>query len=220
MVKNGVSGRLEEFVGAGGTAVFSYLSGYVDENDRITLGGYPGKLRKLTGIWVEETDSLPETEQNSFCYEGKTYPAGLLCDIMHTEGAEVLARYREDFYAGTPVITRNRYGDGLAYYVGTRSGEEFYLRLFTDVCKEKGMRTASHDTVETAAALSEKGIEMTVRKKGGVEYLFLLNHSGKKQELAVSVSGKDLLSGREICRGEVFAIDAAGVILVKVLERV
>ena len=90
---------------------------------------------------------------------------GLLCDIMHTEGAEVLARYREDFYAGTPVITRNRYGDGLAYYVGTRSGEEFYLRLFTDVCKEKGMRTASHDTVETAAALSEKGIEMTVRKK-------------------------------------------------------
>ena len=83
MVKNGVSGRLEEFVGAGGTAVFSYLSGYVDENDRITLGGYPGKLRKLTGIWVEETDSLPETEQKSFCYEGKTYPAGLLCDIMH-----------------------------------------------------------------------------------------------------------------------------------------
>ena len=75
---------------------------------------------------------------------------------MHTEGAEVLARYREDFYAGTPVITRNRYGDGLAYYVGTRSGEEFYLRLFTDVCKEKGMRTASHDTVETAVALSEK----------------------------------------------------------------
>ena len=52
------------------------------------------------------------------------------------------------------------------------------------------------------------------------EYLFLLNHSGKKQELAVSVNGKDLLSGREICRGEVFAIDAAGVILVKVLERV
>lgn len=220
MVKDGVSGRLEEFVRAGGTAVFSYLSGYVDENDRITLGGYPGKLRELTGIWVEETDSLPETEQNSFCYEGKTYPAGLLCDIMHTEGAEVLARYREDFYAGTPVITRNRYGDGLAYYVGTRSGGDFYLRLFTDVCKEKGLRTASHDTVETAAALSEKGIEMTVRKKDGVEYLFLLNHSGKKQELAVSVSGTDLLSGREICRGEVFAVDAAGVMLVRVLERV
>ena len=130
MVKNGVSERLEEFVRTGGTAVFSYLSGYVDENDRITLGGYPGKLRELCGIWVEETDSLPETEQNSFCYEGKLYPAGLLCDIMHTEGAEVLACYREDFYAGTPVITRNQYGDGLAYYVGTRSGEDFYLRFF------------------------------------------------------------------------------------------
>ena len=74
--------------------------------------------------------------------------------------------------------------------------------------------------METAAALSEKGIEMTVRKKDGVEYLFLLNHSGKKQELTVSVSGTDLLSGREICRGEVFSVDAAGVMLVRVLERV
>ena len=218
MVKNGVSERLEEFVRTGGTAVFSYLSGYVDENDRITLGGYPGKLRELCGIWVEETDSLPETEQNSFCYEGELYPAGLLCDIMHTEGAEVLARYREDFYAGTPVITRNQYGDGLAYYVGTRSGEDFYLRFFADRCKEKGLRTASHDTVETAAALSEKGIEITVREKDGVEYLFLLNHSGKRQELAVSAGGTDLLSGREIPGGEVFAIDAAGVMLVKAAE--
>ena len=43
-----------------------------------------------------------------------------------------------------------------------------------------------------------------------------MNHSGKKQELAVSVGGKDLLSGREICRGEMFAVDAAGVMLVKV----
>ena len=72
--------------------------------------------------------------------------------------------------------------------------------------------------METAAALSEKGIEITVREKDGVEYLFLLNHSGKRQELAVSAGGTDLLSGREIHGGEAFAIDAAGVMLVKAAE--
>lgn len=30
----------------------------MNENDLVTLGGYPGELRDLLGIWVEEIDSL------------------------------------------------------------------------------------------------------------------------------------------------------------------
>lgn len=215
MVKGEAAERLEEFVRSGKTAVFSYLSGYVDENDRITMGGYPGKLRELCGIWVEETDSLPETEQNSFCYGGRVYPAKLLCDIMHPEGAGVLSVYQEDFYAGTPVITRNSYGNGQAYYVGTRSNREFYRAFLADLCREMGLKTASHDSVETAASLSEKGIEMTVREKDGVEYLFILNHSDREQGVAVSIRGTDLLTGQEIHSGSEFALQAAGVMIVR-----
>jgi beta-galactosidase len=43
----------------------------------------------------------------------------IVASIMHPEGSNVLAVYGGDgFYAGTPAITVNMFGDGLAYYVG------------------------------------------------------------------------------------------------------
>jgi beta-galactosidase GanA len=35
-----------------------YMSGLVDENDRCIFGEYPGKLKDVLGIWVEEVDAL------------------------------------------------------------------------------------------------------------------------------------------------------------------
>ena len=35
------------------------------------------------------------------------------------EGAEVVGHLQPDFYAGTPAVTRHRFGAGHAWYVGT-----------------------------------------------------------------------------------------------------
>ncbi|MDQ1740783.1 MAG: beta-galactosidase, partial [Pseudonocardiales bacterium] len=45
---------LAAFVEAGGTVLVSYFSGIVDPHDHIVLGGYPGVLRELLGIRIEE----------------------------------------------------------------------------------------------------------------------------------------------------------------------
>ena len=50
-------------VAAGGTALVTYFSGIVDENDHIRLGGYPGAFRELLGVRVEEFSPLREGEQ-------------------------------------------------------------------------------------------------------------------------------------------------------------
>ncbi len=42
---------------------------------------------------------------------------------MHSEGAEVLATYESDFYAGMPAVTKNSYGKGHVYYVATQLEE-------------------------------------------------------------------------------------------------
>ncbi|MGL1409769.1 beta-galactosidase trimerization domain-containing protein, partial [Vibrio parahaemolyticus] len=45
---------MTDWVAAGGTAVVTYYSGIVDENDRVWAGGYTGPLRDALGIHVEE----------------------------------------------------------------------------------------------------------------------------------------------------------------------
>ena len=109
MMKGDVAKRLQGFVERGGTLVTTVMSGLADENDRCVYGAYPGPLKEMLGIWVEETDALRPYEKNVMKITGKwklprdTYECGFLCDLIHPEsGAEVLACYGEDFYAGMP----------------------------------------------------------------------------------------------------------------------
>lgn len=64
----------------------TFFSGIADEHDLVVTGGYPGRLKDIFGIWVEESDALSPGVKNGFTWNGKHYPAELLCDIMHMEG--------------------------------------------------------------------------------------------------------------------------------------
>lgn len=193
MVKGDVDERMKKYVKSGGRIVFTYMSGYVNENDYITVGGYPGKLREMAGIWAEEIDALAEEDANEFQFGGEDYKATLLCDILHLEGAQALASYEKDFYKGTPVITENYYGNGKVYYVGTRSERRFYRKFLEGICKECGIEPVLK---------GGEGIEITKRSKEGKHYYFLLNHAAETKEFEVPFSGIELLGQSEIHRGQ------------------
>lgn len=74
----------------------------MDENDLCFLGGFPGPLREVTGIWSEEIDSLYDNERNHMAINNlqgmkNEYEIVDYCDLIHPETAEVLAQYKEDF---------------------------------------------------------------------------------------------------------------------------
>ena len=55
-------------------------------------GGYPGPLREMAGIWVEEIDALAPEQYNIVTFkDGSQSKCKIVCDLMHLEGAEVLA---------------------------------------------------------------------------------------------------------------------------------
>ena len=58
----GVAETLEAYVADGGTFITGYMAGIHDEHDLVVPGGYPGKLRRLMGVWVEEIDALAPGE--------------------------------------------------------------------------------------------------------------------------------------------------------------
>lgn len=206
MTKPGVDERIREFVKAGGTFVTTCFSGYVDENDRVITGGYPGRLRDILGVWVEESDALPEHKSNRFICENQEYPAEILCDILHPEGAETLAEYQEDFYAGTPVLTENSFGKGKAYYVGTCSGDEFYRDFTRRLCREQ--------QIVPAAEVMEE-IEAVRRRGEQAEYLFLLNHGDGEQEISIPEQCLELTQGKEYRQGERVFLPAKGVMILR-----
>ena len=126
MLKDGTDKRIEEYVENGGNFVATYLTGLVDKDDLCFLGGFPANnLKKVFGIWNEETDSLPEGIKNSVSYNGKKYDVVHVCDIIHANEAEVLGTYEKDFYASYPAVTVNSYGKGKAYYVAFRNDDDF-----------------------------------------------------------------------------------------------
>ena len=206
MTKPGADEKIRKFVSEGGTFVTTFLSGLVDEHDLVITGGYPGKLRDILGIWVEETDALPSYMKNSFSWNGKDYDCGLICDIMHMENAQALACYDKDFYEGTPVLSKNEFGTGHAYYVATRAGQDFYADFLNKVLKEQGVEPVFKPC---------KGVEITLRRKEETNFLFFLNHNPQETVLIAEKPGTDLLTGKEYRPGDEIVLQTKGVVLFK-----
>lgn len=196
MVKPGFAKRVEEFVAGGGTFVTTFFSGIVNENDLVTLGGYPGELRTVLGIWAEEIDALLPGRTNQIVMKESwgalsgQYECGILCDLIHAEGAQVLAEYGSDFYQGMPVVTVNRFGQGRAYYVASSPDAAFLQGFLKNLCEEKGIQPLLD---------APEGVEVARRVKDGKAFLFLLNHNEGSAEVAIgSEAMKDLLAQTEV----------------------
>lgn len=200
MVKPGFAKRVEQFVASGGTFVTTFFSGIVNENDVVTLGGYPGELRNLLGIWAEEIDALYPGQKNEMVMKAELgslqgrYSCGILCDIIHAETAEVLAEYGTDFYKGRPVLTRNRFSKGQAYYVASSPDAGFLEDFLGHLSREQGI-----DSLLEAP----EGVEVTERVKGDRSMMFVLNHHAEEKVIQIGPSPQtDLITG-ETMSGEV-----------------
>ncbi|MBB6480401.1 beta-galactosidase [Spirochaeta isovalerica] len=189
MVRMSEKENLESYVAAGGYLITTYFSGIVDENDQVYMGGYPGALRNLTGIWVEEVDALYRDQTNQIETGGEKYDCGLICEVIHLEGAEAIACFREDYYAGMPAVTENSFGKGKVLYLGTQPDRE-YLKYILD---DYGAAAGIDRIVEP-----QDDLEVTVRVKEGKQYLFLLNHSDKLKKVDPRGSWTNILTGEKL----------------------
>ena len=84
MVKDGMKEALENFVKNGGILITTFMSGIVGQSDNVYLGGYPGPLREMAGVWVEEIDALaPEQKNKAKFADGSTAACCLQYDLKH-----------------------------------------------------------------------------------------------------------------------------------------
>ncbi|HDX4051820.1 TPA: beta-galactosidase [Enterobacter soli] len=181
MVREGFAERAEAFVAAGGHLVTTYWSGVVDETDLCHLGGFPGPLRKLVGVWAEEIDCLDDGERNliqglagnASGLQGP-YQVRHLCELIHAESAQVLATYRDDFYAGRPAVTVNRFGKGKAWHVASRNDLPFQRDFFAAIINELALPRAIEGDFPP-------GVVATARTDGETTWVFVQNFTAQQQ---------------------------------------
>ncbi len=181
MLKPGVAQNLERYVAGGGTLLTTFFSGIVDQHDRVVPGGYPGELRKLLGIYVEEFDPWTEEMSNEVIVadgplQGR-YACALWSEVVHLEGAEALGVFASDYYAHGPALTVNRSGDGKAYYLATQPGDELSFKLARMLHQQAGVESL----MEPA-----EGLEVTRRvRSDGRNVYFILNHNDSPEQVTL-----------------------------------
>lgn len=191
----GVADHLESYVSDGGTFVTGYMAGIHDEHDLVVPGGYPGALRGLTGVWVEEIDALAPDEtipvEGLAAADGQ--PVGrIVASLIHCEGAQPFASYGGgDFYAGSPALTVNDFGRGRAYFVGTPLDEAGMDAFMDPIVDSLGL-----PAVDTPGDVS-----LSIRQSDdGTRYAIVINsaHSPVTTDLPLLRGGEDLLAGGQV----------------------
>ncbi len=200
--------KIRNFVEGGGTLIMTYWSGIVDENDRAILGGTPHGLMDVLGLRFEEIDGLYENDSNEMVpVTGNSleinskYTCNKLCELVKTENAEILMTYGSDFYEGKPVLTKNQYKNGEAYYICSDGEQGFFDELCRNIAYKKKLYRSIPAEIPNGIAISE-------RTKNGNRYIFIQNYND--YEVTMDLTGETVMFGNAEGR-----INAYGTIILK-----
>ncbi|MFJ7067948.1 beta-galactosidase [Streptomyces sp. NPDC101115] len=181
--------NLREYVENGGTLVVSCFSGIVDEHDAVHEGGYPGVLRDVLGVTVEEWSPLLAGERVGIAGPGGASLSGdVWTEFVVPRGAETVWTYADGPAAGGPAVTRHRLGRGTAWYVSTRLDAAALDHILGAACADAGVATRSLPRdVEVVRRAGEEG-----------RFLFALNHSAEDAKVPLEGPGTELLTGTPV----------------------
>jgi len=197
VLSEAVAKQLVDFVRNGGVLLADCRTGVKDETNLAYALTLPGLLVPALGIEIEEYESLAlgindkaETGYKIHAESlGGEYPAVSYTDWIKPTGAEALARYDRPYLKDYAAVTRNEFGRGVGWYVGTIvDSDAFYDRLVARVLADAGVR---------ALVRPPDGVEVSVRSNADRGLLFVINHTEQPATVTVPAGKPELLSGGE-----------------------
>jgi beta-galactosidase len=179
------------FANLGGVVLVTSPAGYRTEHNTWVQGPAPGPLASLIGATVLEYDVLSPESPAVLAFDDGDFPVSSYAGLLQLTGAEAIASYTDQFYAGTPAATRAQVGEGAAYYLGAIS---------TPQCVDHILGRALHEAGVTPSPFALPGVEVVPLKveKEWIELSFVLNHTADAVELPLPdrTTCHDLLKGR------------------------
>ncbi|GAB2704108.1 beta-galactosidase [Microbacterium marinum] len=178
--------NLTAYVRGGGTLVVSFFSAVVDENDAVHPGGFAAPLAEALGLRIEEHLPLREGGTAEVAFGDARLSAGVWQEDLVLTTAEARGTYLAGPAEGQAAITRNRLGEGTAWYISTRPDAAGLQAVMAEIYADAGIAPAGTPT----------GVETIVRHGDDADYLVAINHG--TEAVSLDTSGFDLLTQEEI----------------------
>ena len=204
--------RVRDYVVGGGRLVVTYYTGISDEKDHVWLGGYPGSIRDVVGVRVEEFmpmgDDFPGVPDCLGLSNGAV--AHDITDVIGSvDGtATVLETFKDDPWTGmdgAPAIVAHTFGEGRSVYVGARLGRDGIALSLPEILDSLGM----------AEAGGNDGRVLRVEREGADGSRFVFSFNRTHETVRVPVEGEVVVSSFAEVSGETISIKPNGVIVTK-----
>ena len=181
---------LYDYVNNGGTLILGCLTGYKNETGICRMEPVPGPLSNLCGVEVHDFTALTKFDApEQIVCGGRTVSAPIYNEILEPTDGTPIGHFRHNYYDGAPAIVHKATGKGQTYYVGSAFAEDT-AALVADIV---GIKTPLN--LSSVLRLPET-VELAVREKAGIRYIFLLNYKNLPAKITLSTPLKELLSGR------------------------
>ena len=204
--------RVRDYVVGGGRLVVTYYTGISDEKDHVWLGGYPGSIRDVVGVRVEEF--MPMGDDFTGVPDRLELSNGAVAhDIADVIGsvdgtATVLETFKDDPWTGmdgAPAIVAHTFGEGRSVYVGARLGRDGIALSLPEILDSLGM----------AEAGGNDGRVLHVEREGADGSRFVFSFNRTHETVRVPVEGEVVVSSFAAVDGETASIKPNGVIVTK-----
>ena len=204
--------RVRDYVVGGGRLVVTYYTGISDEKDHVWLGGYPGSIRDVVGVRVEEF--MPMGDDFTGVPDRLELSNGAVAhDIADVIGsvdgtATVLETFKDDPWTGmdgAPAIVAHTFGEGRSVYVGARLGRDGIALSLPEILDSLGM----------AEAGGNDGRVLHVEREGADGSRFVFSFNRTHETVRVPAEGEVVVSSFADVDGETASIKPNGVIVTK-----
>ena len=187
--------RVRDYVAEGGAVLASFRSFFADENLKIYHDQQPHGLTDVFGMHYSR---FTQDAENGWM------------ELLEPTRAAVAGRYKHKYWGGVAAATRNRYGKGHAWYLGTHLRGEDLKEFLRSMCEGLGINTPPYRwPIVCRKAVAEDGSPLW----------FLLNYSQEHVKLRCPADALELLSGVTFHAGQLLSLtDWDGVVL-KVMKR-
>ncbi|HTT22869.1 MAG TPA: beta-galactosidase [Candidatus Sulfotelmatobacter sp.] len=203
--------RLNAFAKAGGHVVYTFKSGFSDENVKVRSTTQPGLIAEAAGVRYNQF-TIPE----DVSLEGDPFGVGKAdntvrwwMELLTPTTAETLAKYHHPVWGKYTAVTRNAYGKGEVTYVGFMPSEALAEKIVEEAVKRAGLWAPQQ--VYHFPMIVRSGV-----LANGHAVHYLLNYSADPVRVSYGFrTGKNLLSGESAAQNGSVALSAWGVAVIE-----